>query len=284
MPMKNELVKDHGITMACELIKPEVAKDWLENLNKGTGKLVNRKFLQRSVDFLFNQMKENNWEITADPIKFGKSGNLLDGQHTLMAIVKLNKPVPVFVARGVEDKVFSVLDTGKSRSAGDVLSMKGYKYASNLAGAVRSILLYEQGYYADPSKAGRISKATNAAVLKFVEKNEEIHEIMAYVFTVYDRFRFMNLSAMTMLYWELSKKNQAKCDHFFEKFATGIDLNKNDAIRMLREKFIKDSTNKSKLSTRDKTALFIMAWNSFLKNKPVEQLSFNKNYDFPKPI
>lgn len=258
-------------------ITPEIANKLLSQ-NNG-----NRKLSDRNVNFLYSQMIDGKWKLTADTIKIGTNGRLMDGQHRLQALVKYGKPIDMFVAEGLHDNVMPVLDTGKNRTAGDVLSMNGFKSSNNIAGAVRSIILFQQGVYAS-DKAGKIAKATNADILRFTEENPEIHEVLQYVNGVYRQFRFMTQSNLAMLYWVLSKKNATQCDIFFEKYASGIELGVTSPIRHLRERLLKNSVNKSKLSTRDKVALFIYAWNAFRKETRVQQLTLQKNYNFPKPI
>lgn len=259
-------------------ITPEDAAKFLER-NKG-----NRKLSDKNVQFFFEQMKRGDWKVTADPIKFGKDGRLLDGQHRLQALIKHGKPVDMYVAEGLEDEVFAVLDTGKNRSAGDVLSMQGFKNSTSVGAAVRAILLYNQGYYSDATRASRMGKATNAMVLKFAERHPEINEVIEFVSQVNRQFRYISLAPLTMLYWILSKKNQEQADAFFGKYATGIELSESNPIRLLRERLIRDGQNKTKLTTRDKVALFIYAWNAFMSKKRIQQLTLAKNYQFPKPL
>lgn len=268
---------NNGINVQKRTITPELATKLLQS-NEG-----NRKLSDRGIQFLYSQMVSGDWMITADTIKIGKTGRLLDGQHRLQALIKYGKPLDMFVAEGLDEKVFTVLDTGKNRTASDILSMKGYKNSNNVAGAVRAILLFNEGVYA-AGKAGKVGKATNTAILKFADENPSIHEVISHTFTIYRQFRFMSHSALTMLYWVLSKKNQIQCDNFFEKYATGIDLGATSPIRHLRERLLKDSVNKSKLSSRDKIALFIFAWNAYRKQTKMQQLTLQKDYNFPKPI
>lgn len=268
----------NSIKVYQRVVTPEDAQKFLEK-NNG-----NRKLSERNVLFFFHQMKRGDWQLTADPIKFSKTGRLLDGQHRLAALIKNNKPIEMFIAEGLDEKIFTVLDTGKNRSAGDLLSTQGFKNSNALAGAVRSILLYQQGYYSDPGRAARVSKATNTNIIKWIEDNPEIQEILGFTNHVYRQFRYISHGPLTMLYWTLSRKNQEQADNFFGKYASGIELSEGSAIRLLRERLIKDSQNKTKLSSRDKTAIFIYAWNAFVTKKTIERLTLQKNYQFPKPV
>ena len=259
-------------------ITPEMAKDYLLTCK------LNRRLSERNVENLYLQMKAGNWMLTGDPIKFATDGSLIDGQHRLKAIIKLNEPVNLYVAEGLNPDVFQVLDTGKGRSAADVLAAKGMKYSHNLAAIARAIILWKNGTYSKNSGDGKL-KATNKAILEFVETNPELYEIGVYCQNhIYQNFRMIPLSSLAMLYYVLSKKNQTKTDEFFEKYSSGIDLSQNDPIRHLRDRLIKDRINKSRLNLRDKTALMIYTWNNFIQGKKITQLLLPRDYQFPKPI
>jgi hypothetical protein len=261
-----------------QTITPELAKEYLLKTK------LNRRLSETNVNYLFIQMKQGNWMQTADCIKFGTDGSLLDGQHRLSAIVKLGEPVKMMVAEGLKPEVFTVLDTGKSRSAADVLAASNFKAAHNLAALARAIILYKAGRY-DKDSGHNKTVASNKSILEFVEKHEELIEIVTFCHNeIYYKFRFIPLSTLGMIYFVLAKKNQLKCDEFFHKLAEGVDLGVTNPIRHLREKLIKDSSNKTKLKARDKAALMIYTWNNFLQNKKVTQLLLPRNYTFPKPI
>jgi hypothetical protein len=268
----------NGIKITQRSITPQEATRLLEG-NKG-----NRRLSENNVMFFKQQMLKGEWQLTGDPIKIGKDGRLLDGQHRLEALVKYGKPVEMFVAEGLDNKVFTVIDTGKSRSASDVLSTQGFKNSPALSGTVKYILLFNKGHFGNQGSAAGSTRVTNGEVLNFVDKNPTLLEVVNYSAGIYRQFRYIAVTSLGMLYWQLSKKNQTKCDIFFERYATGIDLSESSPIRLLRERLIRDGQNKTKLSNRDKVALFIMAWNAFLSGKRVQQLTLQKNYKFPKPL
>lgn len=261
-----------------QTVTPDMAKKWLEKTK------LNRRLSENSVNYLVYQMKSGSWMLTGDTIKFGSDGSLLDGQHRLSAVVKHGEAVKLMVCEGLNPEVFQVIDTGKSRSAADLLSATGFKSAHNLAALARSIILYQNGRYNSSSGPNR-NIATNKNILEFVKKHDELIEITTFCHNeVYYHFRFIPLSTLGMIYYILSKKNATKCDEFFHKYAQGIDLAESSPIRHLRDKLMKDSTNKSKLNQRDKAALMIYTWNNFVQNKRVTQLLLPRNYTFPKPV
>jgi len=82
-------------------------------------------------------MIEGEWLYNGEAIKFDRDGRLVDGQHRLEAVVKANKPIAFLVIRGLDPEVFKTIDTGKKRSAGDVLAIKGVKNPNAVGAAMR---------------------------------------------------------------------------------------------------------------------------------------------------
>ena len=62
---------------------------------------------------------------------------LTDGQHRLMALLNPGKSYHIPVVKGVNVKSMATCDTGKNRSASDVLSINGFKNASLLSSLIK---------------------------------------------------------------------------------------------------------------------------------------------------
>ena len=71
-----------------------------------------------------------------ESIVFDKYGILKDGQHRLNGIVATGKSYHICVVRGVEPDVMSTIDTGKSRTPGDVLYLNGFQNANKVAALI----------------------------------------------------------------------------------------------------------------------------------------------------
>lgn len=105
----------------------------------------NRQLGVRHATRIGKAISLNDYEVTGDTIKFNKVGLMLDGQHRLMACVKEKKPITTHMVFGLEDDVFDVIDQGKRRSAGDILSLSDVEYATMVAGMVRWVMWYNDG-------------------------------------------------------------------------------------------------------------------------------------------
>lgn len=266
------------VKVTLQKISPIQAQRYLEHNKK------NRRLNEGVVNFYLDQMRKDQWLPTGDTIKFAINGDLLDGQHRLAAIAKHTEPVDVFVAENIEPEAFKVIDTGKSRSAGDVVRMTGMKNAYTVAGTVRAILLYKLGRYYSANKKKEAKGVSNTDILEFIDKHPRVGEIVVYVQNLCYQFPYVPASGLAMLYYVLSAKNQTKADTFFGKYGTGIDLSERSPIKGLRDRLMRDPQNKTKLTYRDKLALVIFAWNAYLKGKELGIIKIHGEYTFPTPI
>jgi len=97
-----------------KLITPEIAQKWLE-LN-----VQNRNKRGWWINALAQMIKRGEWITTHQGVAFSKSGNLIDGQHRLQAIVESNIPVEMLVVTGITDEAYKVLDNGIKRTLSDL--------------------------------------------------------------------------------------------------------------------------------------------------------------------
>src|SRR5262249_14147726 len=69
------------------------------------------------------EMEQRRWQPAASDIVFDENGALIDGHHRLSAVVALGKAMQFAVKRGVPAEVRNVIDTGRKRNMGDLLTM-----------------------------------------------------------------------------------------------------------------------------------------------------------------
>jgi hypothetical protein len=123
------------ITSGIQTITPEYASSILESCNKD-----NRTLRSGWVDQLAAAIKRGEWVTTHQGLAFDESGELVDGQHRLMAVVVAKMPVQMMVSHNVPKSSFSVLDIGMKRSIADTtgLSTKTAEASRYVAGIVFS--------------------------------------------------------------------------------------------------------------------------------------------------
>lgn len=95
-------------------VTPELANEWLKkNIER------NRKVRASDVSKYARDMRAGRWELTPQGIIFNESGNLMDGQHRLWAVVEAGVPVDMVVWFDVPDEMVHVIDSGVSRKMTD---------------------------------------------------------------------------------------------------------------------------------------------------------------------
>jgi hypothetical protein len=254
-----------------------------------SGNTDNRSVSKDHVFFLKSQMIGGQWKQTLDPIKISKSGRLLDGQHRLLALKAAGVELEFLVVRDLGDDVFDVLDTGRKRSAGDVLSIAGYQNWGLLASLAKSIIFYESGDHNSAFRGGgrRINGSksegavTHSAVLEYV-RNNDLSQIVLFGKNAYSSGRLLSPREYSLLYYLFSKKSSFQAMEFINKLATGIELSANSPIYLLRRRLEQENGSTAKLDPIVKFALIIRAWNAYRTGVNLGVLKYNREGDFPK--
>lgn len=130
------------IGIALELITPERAQSILDNCPR------NRPPSQVRVNAYARLMSEGKWGEFSQ-IVFDNNGHLVDGGHRLRAVVKSGCSVVFAVCRGVNERYVPFIDTGRPRTAGDMLAfvsgLDGLKNTRNVAALARLVIKYYEG-------------------------------------------------------------------------------------------------------------------------------------------
>lgn len=120
-------------------ITPRIAEVYL------SGNTANRPINAKRVNEYARAMRAGQWRTTNQGIGISRTGVLVDGQHRLHAVIESGVCVKMAVTTGLDEDVFDVIDTGRTRSDGDVLSIVGLKDYNLVAAAAKFILHYRAG-------------------------------------------------------------------------------------------------------------------------------------------
>lgn len=127
------------VDAAWELIDPDLARTYLDEND------ANRPLRARVVNAYARDMGHGTWHVTGEAIKFSTTGELLDGQHRLTAIIESGTAQWMLVVRGLHPDTKAVIDTGAPRTAGDALKLVGLGGSSPfaVASAARLMVLWK---------------------------------------------------------------------------------------------------------------------------------------------
>jgi len=264
--------------MRTEILKvtPKMAAEFLSKNNN------NRKISKTVVRRYSTQMENNEWLLSPDGLSFDLDGNIVNGQHRLSAVIESKKTINFIVTHDVPKGIFAIIDTGKNRSGGDVLSILKIKNSNITAACVRRHIMLSKNSELNATTTGRTSRSiTNQNIIKAYNTNNLLYdELVRYSISLYSKVRIYGVSDTAAIMSTLIiDKEHSKDDvlSFFKQLFTGYDVS-NYTITLLREKLLKNLYSKVKLTSRAKNMLVKKTWNCYVSGKELKvlQLDINK--------
>lgn len=140
----------------------------------------NRTIKEKSLNRLVRILEKDHWRLIGNAVTIDVNGDIVDGQHRLMASVEAQKPITVYLLTGADPDSRDVIDTGARRSFGDALTIHGYRNTSQLAGG---IALHQR--YLQAADQGRTYTTLSndpfdhIELREYFEKNPIISEVMS---------------------------------------------------------------------------------------------------------
>jgi hypothetical protein len=146
-------------------VTPELATQWLATNQQNRQPKLNR------VSVYATAMREGRWRLTHQGIGFDRSGNLIDGQNRLMAVIEAGVMVRMQVTHGLMREDMMAVDMGAPRSAGDSLTiLRGIERGKDRVAILRILFTAWKGisnYLADGQQIIEASDAHDASFAWF---------------------------------------------------------------------------------------------------------------------
>ena len=261
------------MTVTIVLMNPELAKKIL-SLN-----IKNRKVNESSIASAVHKMKTNKWHENGESIIIGIDGRLKDGQHRLQATIRANHQWKAVLVTGVDSKVMSSIDTGKNRSASDVLTLNGYSYGALKASLSKLILM--DRYSRDSAKRTNVC---NQTVLDYVSNNNDmLNTIISITQPLYKKQSTVvfTSSFLPFLLTKIAGNNianlnsEAYRDFYsgFLKMLCGVVVSEDSAACWVRSTILKNKNKGNSLQMKWIYNAVIKSWNLYIDgNIPVRSL------------
>jgi len=256
-------------TFKIETITPKLAAKYLE-ANKG-----NRPLTRATARNYAEEIRLGQWLFNGEAIKFDSNGVLVDGQHRLLAVTLADRSIDTLVIRGLDPEAFKTLDTGRQRSMGDVLALRGILYPASMSSAYR--FLYR--WLGRGKKKTRIS---NTQLLEFVDEFPEMIELG------YECLRkpldadLVEPARRIFFYFMASRVDTKVAREFMQCLARpNAPLVPN--ARKLRDRLQVTSEEAFPPAAGVKWLWLLQAWNATVAGKPVDRFSrFPDAVDFER--
>ena len=261
------------------LVTPEVAKNYLRFNNK------NRKASTDHVLFLSKEMSSGRFLENGESIVFDKKGWLKDGQHRLISIVETGKSYYITIVRGVDDMAMA---TGKNRSAADVLTLNGYKFANSTASLIKMIERYEKRKSKQNVVSGnRRDILTNQQVLRYCKENYDwMRDIIVKCDSIYSSSnpKILSVTKLSLIAYLIGGERPTQDVYNFLSHIVGNYRTPKTATNYLYNKIYNSIVNKERLNFYWVLGVSIRAYNYFIDGNPsVRSIIFSIDQDLPKP-
>lgn len=260
-------------------VSPEIAQRWLLRNVK------NRRLAQALVAVYATDMRNGRWIFDGATIKFSESGQLLDGQHRLHAVIASGATVLMLIVRGLPDESQVVMDTGRKRAAADMFGLDGKENASLLAATARLVAAYN---------AGKIKTADSQFVGTY--SNPELRDVEAadpmigWAVRLAARARAdipANPAAIAFAAWLTGRVDADDARRFFSSLAEMRTEGVGDPRYTLLSRLVSAQRNRERLTSIHQAFYIVKAWNAWRVGghlKTLKSHTASGASNFPEPV
>ena len=225
---------------------------------------LNRPLSKNNKISLEQDIAADRFQFNGESIKVSNNGILCDGQHRCNAVVVTGKPIKTVITFGMSDESRFTIDTGKQKTAGDFLKMKGRSYYKELASAVSFILRYQARHsFSDGGSNG--PKLTKTQIVGGADELPGIDDSIAATVPAAAHL-FGHAICAACHYIFKRKAGVAAADEFFELLFSGEGLSRGSPILYCRNKL---STTLRGQRAQTRGEMIFRCWNSWRNNESI---------------
>lgn len=266
-----------------KFITPETARELLKYNTR------NRAVRSKVVNDYAQQMIKGLWQLNGEPIIISDTNVVLDGQHRLQAIVMSKTTQRMLVVTGISANAFRTIDTGLTRTAGDIMNINGVPNGNSVAALIlrEFFLSANQTIGGDRSASRRDIKLSKQEMLNRYEEAPDLYiEISRFANRCYDKVRIMKqaeIGGYVAFLIRVKKHPVEVVFDFFEQLFHD-ERERHHAVQLLREKLLQFLGSPYKVPPRMRMALVIKAWNCYITNGSMKRLIFSNVEMMPEFI
>lgn len=257
------------------LITPEMAKDLLENHNN-----KNREMRSAYWQAYASDMKNNQWtQGQSDMIVIDNTGNIINGQHRLKAVLESGKSQQFWVLQNADPDLYETMDNGKVRNILDYMPDVPYKGAIQTAARALYALEYGEDTLTN-ILYGRWKRNVSVSRTDTVNTaNEHLQKLSMYADLAaqfannrLEKKHINSIATAFMLIDQLNQNNQLQA---FASHLAALSTN-HTVCPLVRDRIYKSKFDKEVKSLRQHIILNILtAYDIFCagdKDKPVDEI------------
>lgn len=241
-------------------IRPVMAAYALENA------APNRPVKPSAIEEFSGIMKDDDWALNGETIKFNIEGLMFDGRNRLTACVRSGKPFRSLVIYGLSINAMDTVDIGIVRSASDILGMNRIPYSNITAAAGRWCLTIT-----DPT----IQKyRTRSRVIQFCLSHRELTRSSSLSYNALGPSQSL-VAAMHYIADHLMQL-ESEAQAMLEVFVNGTPSAHGCPLKAYREKLLRQRGERINTSRGEQLYGLINAWNKFRRGEQCFKPEFPK--------
>lgn len=200
----------------------------------------NRSIRESQVAQIAEDIRLGLWMLTPQTVSIATDGQLLDGQHRLMAVVLAQRPVEMMLATDCPKESFAAIDIGRARTAGDILTIEGSKHANATAAIIRYANLYLRSPGLIWSAGPTSSSVTKQEILSIYRADPRMWDAITETASSFRSSPHVLVSAVgAFLYLYYSghspvKDDQKFCVEYMRLYSSGANLSAGSPILALK--------------------------------------------------
>lgn len=263
---------DEGIRVELMVIPPDLATKWLKR------NVINRPIQRKHISALVAAIRAGQWDdANGETIIFGSTGNLLDGQHRLTAVVEAQHAITSLVVFGVEERKRGTIDTGNKRLLGHFLGMMGKKNGITLAATLSYLHAWEQGTLLATQRG--LPFKTYEEGMAFYEAHPGVEDSVSAAKNKVSPL--IGGAQGSMLHWLFAQKDPVVTQAWADTLHDGRERTGYEVFFVLRERLIKQHRLRNRLHALECCVYAIKAFNAAREGKTIKVFKWHATEDIP---
>jgi hypothetical protein len=265
-------------------IAPDMAREMLEHFNS-----ENRPLSSSRSETLARVILAGDWDPNnAQALVVDWNGQLINGQHRLLACVLADQPIRVLVAFGRNPDSRKTIDTiMKVRDNADLLALVGEAKSKQLS----SLLTLVRHWDAGRRDSGLVRAGFYFEELaRTLEARPDVRESLTWSHAVLQRLRLTTPRAMAFAHHIMGRVDAKARERFFEALIEGTGLKAGDPVLLLRNRLMRRVTERNRAVARDngqdsafvQILMIFQAWNHWRAGSKISHLRVPRSKAFGK--
>jgi hypothetical protein len=266
-----------SISQQVEKITPHRA---LELLNTSAG----NRSIRRSMVLRFAEDMENGkWVVNGEPVIISNTGRLIEGHHRMHACIRAATAFETVTIYGIPDSAFPTLNTGGSRSPGDVFNIERVPNANKVTSLITKSLHYHHSIGKTTINQWNLPyNLTKQKLLEVYRTDPEGYDAAtSRVGTLYNEIPQIVPSIAGGMHYLFTTVDTKMAEDFMQRFISGANMSETHPAMALRRAWAKRGTYKRRSGAEEMMVITCHAWNAFRNGRDIRILRHNAEHPVP---